>query len=207
MMPTIKLTSKHAGIGAVAASVIAAVLAVEQGYVNDPKDPGGETNHGITKEVATEHGYTGPMKNLSEDLAQSIYFEDYIRKPGFEPFLQLSPAVAEKLVDGAVNTGPSHPSIWLQKALNSLNRNGRDFPPTLVDGKVGAGTVQSYQALQRLRGKVVACQLVIKLLDVQQGAYYMSLGNLSQYTVGWVDKRIGNVPLDRCKEDQNEPAH
>jgi lysozyme family protein len=199
------ITRKHVGIGAVAASIIAAVFSVEGGYVNDPHDPGGETNHGITKTVAVEHGYTGPMKNLSQELASSIYFEDYIQKPGFEPFLKLSPAVAQELVDSAVNTGPARPSLWLQKALNSLNRNGRDFPQTNVDGKVGPGTIQAYQALQRLRGRVQACELVVKLLDAQQAVYYMSLTSLSQYTTGWVSNRIGNVPLERCKEE--EEAH
>jgi lysozyme family protein len=195
------VTRKHVGIGAIAASIIAAVFSVEGGYVNDAHDPGGETNHGITKTVAVAHGYTGPMKSLSEDLSTSIYFEDYIQKPGFEPFLKLSPAVAQELVDSAVNTGPARPSLWLQKALNSLNRNGRDFPQTNVDGKVGPGTIQAYQALQRLRGRVQACELVIKLLDAQQAVYYMSLTSLSQYTTGWVSNRIENVPLTHCRDD------
>jgi lysozyme family protein len=197
---------KKAGISGVAAVIIAAVFAVEGGYVNDPKDPGGETNHGITQAVAVQHGYTGPMKSLSQELATSIYFEDYIRKPGFEPFLKLSPAVAQELVDSAVNTGPARPSLWLQKALNSLNRGGRDFPSTYVDGKVGPGTIQAYQALQRLRGRVQACELVVKLLDAQQAVYYMSLTGLNQYTTGWVSNRIGNVPLERCK-DEGETSH
>lgn len=136
-----QVTKRHV-IGSVAASIIMAVIAVEGGYVDDPHDPGGETNHGITKVVAEEHGYTGPMKSLSEELATSIYFEDFIQKPGFEPFIKLSPAVTQELVDSAVNTGPARPSLWLQKALNSLNQNGRDFPSTNVDGKVGPATVQ-----------------------------------------------------------------
>jgi lysozyme family protein len=195
------ITRKHVGIGSVAAAIISAVVAVEGGYVNDAHDPGGETNHGITKTVAVAHGYTAPMKSMSQELAESIYFEDYIQKPGYEPFLSLSPAVAQELVDSAVNTGASHPSLWLQKALNSLSRGGQDFPPTLVDGKVGPGTINAYKALQRVRGKVQACELVIKLLDSQQAVYYMSLDKLNMYTVGWVQNRIGNVPLSRCRDE------
>lgn len=196
------ITKRHVGIGGIAAAIISAVVAVEGGYVNDPHDPGGETNHGITKTVAVAHGYTAPMKNLSTELAESIYFEDYIQKPGFEPFLQLSPAVAQELVDSAVNTGPARPSLWLQKALNSLGRGGKDFPPTLVDGKVGPSTIEAYKTLQHVRGKVQACELVIKLLDSQQAVYYMSLDKLNMYTAGWVQNRIGNVPLSRCKDDR-----
>jgi lysozyme family protein len=199
------ITKKHVGIGSVAAAIISAVVAVEGGYVNDPHDPGGETNHGITKTVAVAHGYTAPMKSLSVELADSIYFEDYIQKPGFEPFLQLSPAVAQELVDSAVNIGPAKPSLWLQKALNSLSRGGKDFPQTNVDGKVGASTIQAFRTLQKVRGRVPACELVVKLLDSQQAVYYMSLDKLSMYTVGWVQNRVGNVPLSRCK-DEGESA-
>jgi lysozyme family protein len=195
------ITKKHVGIGSVAAAIISAVVAVEGGYVNDPHDPGGETNHGITKTVAVAHGYTAPMKSLSVELADSIYFEDYIQKPGFEPFLQLSPAVAQELVDSAVNIGPAKPSLWLQKALNSLSRGGKDFPQTNVDGKVGTSTIQAFRTLQKVRGRIPACELVIKLLDSQQAVYYMSLDKLSMYTVGWVQNRVGNVPLSRCKDE------
>lgn len=42
--------------------------------------------------------------------------------------------------------------------------------------------------------------MIIKLIDAQQGTYYMSLKRLSDFTVGWVDNRIGNVALSQCKK-------
>lgn len=188
------------GISAAVLAIIAAVLTTEGGYVNNPKDPGGETNHGITKQVALDHGYTAPMIEMPKEVAIDIYRQDYIVKPGFEPFVALSPAVAEKLVDAGVNTGPSRPGRWLQTSLNALNRGGKDYPPIQVDGKVGAGTVAAYQGLVKVRGKVVACELILKTIDAQQATYYMSLTNMPTFTPGWVINRIGNVPLSRCKE-------
>ena len=38
------------------------LLTKEGGYINDPDDPGGETNFGITKRTAREAGYSGPMQ-------------------------------------------------------------------------------------------------------------------------------------------------
>jgi lysozyme family protein len=190
------------GLGAGIAAIIAAVLVAEGGYVNNPKDPGGETNLGITKQVAVQHGYTGPMKQLPKELAESIYYESYIVKPGYQPFVEMAPAVAEELVDTGVNTGPGRPSRWLQTALNSLNRGGQDYPPINVDGAVGPGTIAAYKSLQRVRGKTQACELVVKLLDAQQAVYYMSLGHLNTFTVGWVTNRIGNVPLSHCKDGE-----
>ncbi len=193
------------GIAAgVVATIIAAVFALEGGYVNNPKDPGGETNHGVTVAVARQHGYQGAMKDLTKDAAASIYYKDYIEKPGYVPMLEIAPAVAEELVDSAVNTGASRPSRWFQLALNSLNRDGKDYPQITVDGKVGPGTIGAYRSLEKARGKVKACELMIKLLDGQQASYYMSLTNLKTFTPGWVDHRIGNVPLSKCKNYGDE---
>lgn len=192
-------TGIGAGIAGAAALIIAAVLNVEGGYVNDPKDPGGETNHGITKAVARDHGYTGDMKALTKSMAEDIYYQDYIVKPGFTKMVEIQPAVAHKLVDAGVNTGTVRPSRWFQQSLNDLSRNGADYPQISVDGKVGSATISAYQSLEQKRGKIKACELTIKMLDGYQSTYYTSL-NMPTFTVGWIDNRIGNVPLSWCKE-------
>lgn len=187
------------GAAAVAA-IIAAVFVLEGGYVNNPKDPGGATNHGVTEAVARKHGYEGHMRQLPKEFAEKIYFEDYVAKPNFHLVIEASPAIGQKLVDAGVNIGPTKPSRWFQISLNALNRGGVDYPTISVDGKVGLGTVEAYRSLERVRGRVKACELVIKLLDVQQGQHYLSLTHLNTFTVGWIDHRIGNVPLTKCKE-------
>ncbi len=188
------------GIGVGILAILGSIFAVEGGYVNNPKDPGGETNHGVTKAVAVSHGYTGSMKDLTKGMAQEIYYEDYIKKPGYEEVCRSSLAVCHKLIDAGVNAGPGRSSRWFQQALNSLNRGGTDYPQLTVDGKVGPGTVSAYQKLEAKRGRVKACELVLKLMDVQQGQHYMSLTNLNTFTVGWVDHRLQNVPLSKCKD-------
>ena len=45
----------------------------EGGYVNDPRDPGGETNWGITKGTALANGYAGAMKAMTREQAFKIY--------------------------------------------------------------------------------------------------------------------------------------
>lgn len=194
------MSSKIAWGGGSAAAllIIAAVLSVEGGYVNNPSDPGGETNHGVTVAVARDNGYMGPMKDLSSDVATDIYYLQYIVKPGFLPMVELQPVVAEKLIDAGVNTGPARPSRWFQQALNALSNNGKSYPQTNVDGKVGPHTIQTYQALEKVRGRVKACELTLKLLDGYQIQHYLAVNNPT-FTVGWIDHRIGNVPVARCK--------
>jgi lysozyme family protein len=53
--------------------IIEVVLHHEGGYVNDPKDPGGETNFGIAKRSHPDVD----IKNLTKDDAKDIYYEDY----------------------------------------------------------------------------------------------------------------------------------
>lgn len=192
-------------LGGAVLAILAAVFALEAGFVDDPKDPGGATNHGITERVARANGYQGPMQQLPKQVAADIYDKDYIRKPGFDRVIALSPAVGHKLVDAGVNAGPVRAARWYQEALNQLNRGGKDYAKVAVDGKIGAQTIAAYRALERKRGRVKACELTLKLLDVQQGAHYMQLG-MPSFTVGWVDNRLGNVPLARCGESVAEKA-
>ena len=64
------------------------ILHHEGGYVNHPKDPGGETNLGVTKRVYEEFGGTKDMKDLTvEDkeeffkrAANEIKYSGYIAK-------------------------------------------------------------------------------------------------------------------------------
>ena len=201
---------KGAGASTAVAAVVAAIFAVEGGFTLDRNDKGnwtsgvvgqGElkgTNHGISAMVYP----TLDIQNLTQEEATNIYIRDYISKPGYGEVITLSPAVGQKLVDAGVNAGPGRSSRWFQTALNSVSRDGKDYPKVTVDGNIGAGTVSAYTQLQKVRGKVKACELVLKLVDAQQAGHYMSLTKLSMYTPGWVDHRIGNVPLSKCQEDK-----
>ena len=191
-------------LGALVVAVVAGVFAIEGGYVNDPNDAGGATNHGVTEQVAREHGYAGEMQSLPKGMAQEIYIATYIKAPKFDRVLALSPAVGTKLVDIGVNAGTGRSARWFQRALNQLSRGGADFPEVAVDGQIGAQTLAAYRALEGKRGRVKACELVLKLLDAQQGTHYMSL-NQPTFIVGWADHRLGNVPLARCADSVAAP--
>lgn len=49
------------------------VLDREGGYVNDPDDPGGETNRGVCKRSHPNLD----IKNLTEEQTEKIYFDEY----------------------------------------------------------------------------------------------------------------------------------
>lgn len=51
------------------------IVGEEGGYVNDPHDPGGETNYGISKRAYPNED----IKNLTLERARQIYERDYWR--------------------------------------------------------------------------------------------------------------------------------
>lgn len=188
-----------ASVGAAALAILAGVFAIEGGYSDHAEDPGGKTNHGITEQVARDNGYQGDMRELPKEFAEQIYVGQYVAAPGFDKVIAMSPAVGEKLVDAGINAGPGRAARWFQQALNQLSRGGADFPQVGADGQIGPKTLAAYQALERKRGRLKACELVLKLVDAQQGAHYLSL-NKPAFIVGWTEARLQNVPLSRCAD-------
>lgn len=92
--------------------IINHIIEIEGGYVNDPSDSGGETNYGITKQVALDNGYDGDMKDLSKDFAYQIYEKQYWNKLRADDYpIEL----AAKLVDMAVNLGVNRAARFFAK--------------------------------------------------------------------------------------------
>ena len=87
------------------------VLSIEGGYVNDPKDPGGETKYGISK-----HSYPNvDIANLTEEQAKEIYKRDYWDKCNCDHI----PDLRDVLVfDTAVNMGINSAMQFLSKSLD-----------------------------------------------------------------------------------------
>lgn len=181
-------------------SILASIIFYEGGYSNDPDDPGGKTKYGITERVAREYGYLGSIEDLTQEQATKIYTELYVDQPHFNLLLEINPAIGHKLIDAGVNVGTMRVSLWFQQTLNAFSRDGADYKKIPEDGIIGKKTIEAYQALEKKRGKVKACELVLKALDGQQSSYYLKLAAYSKYTVGWVDNRVENIPLNQCKD-------
>jgi lysozyme family protein len=92
------------------------VLKHEGGYINHPKDPGGETNFGVTKVVAREFGYTGPMRAIPMDVVENIYRNQYWRS-GSGDCDKLVVGVDLATFDFAVNSGPARAWKYLRASV------------------------------------------------------------------------------------------
>jgi len=165
----------------------------EGGYSDDPADLGGETNYGITEEVARQSGYEGSMKSMPVEVAREIYRQKYWIDPNFDKVNTASPDIAEELLDTGVNMGPGIAGKFLQQALNALNSGGAKYPDVTVDGVVGPQTLKTlrtYLDLRNTQGE----EVMLKALNCLQGARYIEISETrpqnERFVYGWLKHRI-----------------
>lgn len=153
-----------------AADIINEIINREGGYVNNPADKGGPTAYGITTSTAKAHG-VADVKQLTKQQAFDIYLADYWITPRFDQVAVLSEELAVELCDAGVNMGPSTSAKFLQRALNVLNGNGKDWPDMVVDGQIGTRTLTALQAFIRKRGDEGRSVLDFTCNALQAGRY------------------------------------
>lgn len=119
------------------------ILKHEGGWVDNPADPGGETNYGISMLIVRREGITpqmlgipnfdrGSMKLMSKDAARAIYKKVFWDRYGYEKIFDQR--VATKLFDCAVNCGPMRAVRMAQLAANQCGQALKD------DGILGVNT-------------------------------------------------------------------
>ena len=86
------------------------VIGHEGGYVNDPRDPGGETKFGISKRA---YPYAD-IKNLTLNDAKAIYRKDYWNRCHID---DLPDSVRFDMFDTAVNSGVATAIKMMQRAV------------------------------------------------------------------------------------------
>lgn len=120
------------------------LLGNEGGFSDNPADPGGATNYGITQKVARAHGYQGDMRGLPLSTATDIYRSDYWLPIKAE---QLPEGLRFHVFDAAVNSGPGQAIKWLQLAA-CVTQDGVIGPLTI--SSAASVTPAKYSAI-RLR--------------------------------------------------------
>ncbi|KKW93270.1 glycoside hydrolase family 108 protein [Sphingobium chungbukense] len=175
-------------------ALIDEVIAREGGYSNHPADRGGPTHFGITQAVARANGFMGDMRALPRSVAEAIYRRLYWERPGYAFVAELAPRIAEELFDTAVNMGPATAGGFLQRALNALNRNARDYADLKVDQAVGGKTLAALGAFMQVRGRAGE-RVLLKALEALQGERYLALAESrpanEAFLYGWLANRIG----------------
>lgn len=167
----------------------------EGDFVDHPADRGGPTRFGITKAVARANGYRGSMRALPAEEAAAIYRRLYWLRPRFDQVADRSTTLAAELFDTGANMGPSVAATFFQRALNALNRNGRDYPDLVPDGRIGATTIAALDAFLAVRGKDQGETVLLRALEALQGERYLRLAEKrpanEAFLYGWLANRMG----------------
>lgn len=173
-------------------TLIDEVIDREGGYVDHPADRGGPTRFGITQAVARAEGYAGPIRELPRRFAATIYRRRYWQAPGFDRVALRAPALAAELLDTGVNMGPPVAATFLQRVLNALNREQRDWGDIVVDGNIGAKTLHALDTLLATRG-VAAEAVLVRAINALQGERYLRLAETrpanEAFLYGWLAHR------------------
>ena len=154
------------------------VLNEEGGFSNDPKDPGGMTNLGVT--ARNWAAYTGKpateaiMRALRRVDVQPFYKTEYWDKVAGD---QLPIALALAAFDFGVNEGPKTAVGILQAAIG-----------VAADGQIGPNTLR---ALQASITSVGLAGLITRYCDGQRN-HYRELDGFLRFGKGWLN-RVADV--------------
>ena len=160
---------------------IPGLLRREGGYVNDPKDPGGETKYGITKRRYPRED----IKALTPERAAELYRYDFWNPLRLGEIVNED--VAAKVLDMAVNMGEHTAANRLQRALNFILPG----TPVTVDGLMGPDTIARVNA--------VPDQLVLLLaLEAYAAHRYIELvegpdPRFDRFAKGWLVRAMGEA--------------
>ena len=144
-----------------------AILHHEGGYVNHPKDPGGETNLGVTKRVYEDFGGTKDMKDLTREDVEPIYKKNYWDRVKGDHL----PAGLDLCVfDFGVNAGTGRAAKYLQTLIG-----------TVADGGIGPNTLKTLDSYIQKNG----VENTIKSYQADRQKFYESLDTFATFGKGW----------------------
>jgi len=153
------------------------VLKSEGGFVNNPKDPGGMTNLGVT--ANTWANFKGrntnekEMRSLTRDDVAPLYEKKYWDACKCD---DLPSGIDYLVFDFAVNSGPGRSVKTLQRALG--------LPE---DGAVGPVTIQTIDVMDKT-------ELIARFSDAKK-QFYESLPTFATFGNGWL-KRVDEARVN-----------
>lgn len=161
------------------------ILDREGGYVNDPDDPGGATNHGVTIHTMRRLGLdldgdgdvdAADVRRLSKAQARDIFIEHYFHDPGISGL----PAILHATVfDMQVNAGSNAVKI-LQRLLGKMGYR------IVVDGRIGPETLSAARLAAR-----AAPEHLADAYGIERRNYYYALADRRAASRKYARRRDG----------------
>ena len=153
---------------------LALILKSEGGFVNHPRDPGGMTNLGVTRNVWREWVNRdvdeAEMRSLTPELVTPLYKQRYWDACKCD---DLQRGVDYAVFDASVNMGPARAAKLLQTALG-----------VTADGSIGRATIAAATAADPVE--------LLEAFSLGKEAFYQSLATFQTFGKGWLN-RVAHV--------------
>jgi lysozyme family protein len=170
--------------------IIKEVIRREGGYVDDPADGGGATNHGISLKYirgigldVNEDGIIdeADIAEVTEKQAALLYKQDFYYKYGYDNLDKNFRAI---MLDMAVMSGGARASTILQETLNDLESD----PELKEDGLIGPRTVKALNYCI----KVYGVPSVMNALTIKRIEFYRAICDRRpsqlRFLAGWTNR-------------------
>jgi lysozyme family protein len=147
------------------------IVAREGGFVNDPDDPGGATNFGVTIRTMRALGLdldgdgeigVSDVRRMTRAQAVDIFIEHYFRRPRIDTLPEVLQA---SVFDMQVNAGANAVRI-LQRLLREMGQ------AVAVDGVIGPRTAAAAEAAAR-----AAPDHIADAYGIARRSYYLRLAD------------------------------
>ena len=143
------LTALKAANAATYDAAMVRVFADEGGYTNDPVDPGGATNFGITifdyRKYIKPNGTPNDVRNMSKVDAAKIYRLHYANPMRYD---ELPAGFDYSVLDAAINSGVGRAPVWAGKALGIPAKSINDVVAPANAAKDKVAIIQKYWAVR-----------------------------------------------------------
>lgn len=164
--------------------IVNRTLDLEGGYVNNPRDNGGATNHGVTLNtlrLVEPDATVEDIKNLTQDEARRIYTKIFWDDAKVDKV----PIPLQDLVfDGNINHGVPGMTKVIQRALNDLGAKVK------VDGKLGNNTLNALNAYD--------AEVLREAILNRRKRLYEQHEDFDEFGEGWMNRlsEIKDIPKE-----------
>lgn len=170
----------------------------DTGYVNNPNDPGGATNYGITQGtfsawLASQGLPSRHVRSIRYDEVHAIYERNYWRDGKCDRIADSHPKLALAHMDAGVNHGLVQAAKFLQRAVH-----------VTADGVIGPVTLGAVAEADEARA--------VSRYLLQRAAFYRTLAERRpasrEFLFGWLARlrwvaRATGVPIDASFEEND----
>lgn len=176
-------------------------MVYEGGYANDSDDVGGETYKGVARRyypnwegwVIIDQYKNYPdfpaILDTLEDLQTCIF--EFFKTNYWDVIWGDSlpnQEIANEMFDIAVNMGVSRATKFIQAGLNILNRNQKNYPDIVEDGKFGPKTFSTLQYYLSIDSPKYLRKIIVIFRGMHYIEYMRKNSPQEKFARGWLNR-------------------